>query len=122
MAKTDKAKAGPRSRKTTKPAGRAPAPAKARKPRRSGSAGSGLDSLAKLAEHPIVAELISVAAIAAVAAIADHNVKSRTGEGQKGSSKAIKAAGKAAAAAIGKRLVNEFEEIQKASKTKKQRG
>ena len=75
-----------------------------------------VDGLSKLLEHPLVADLISVGAIAAVAAIADHNVKTRTGEGQKGSKKALKAAGKAAAAAIGKRLMNEVDEIKKASK------
>ena len=115
MADTKKPKAG--KKKKARATGRKLAPAKARKPQGgSASGGSNFDSLAKLIEHPLVAELISVAAIAAVAAIADHNVKTRTGEGQKGSRKALKAAGTAAATAIGKRLSSEFEEIRKASK------
>src|SRR4030095_12809323 len=73
-------------------------------------------ALSKLIEHPLVVELLSVGAIAAVAAIADHNVKTRTGQGEKGSAKALKAAGKAAADAIGKRLSAEVDEIRKASK------
>ena len=45
--------------------------------------------------------------MAAVAAIAD---KGSSGKGKtSGSSKAVKAAGKAAAAAIGRRLITEFE-------------
>jgi hypothetical protein len=115
MAKTDKSKAGPKKRKTVPTANRAPVPVKAKKGKRSGN-GAGVDSLSKLLEHPLVAELISVGAIAAVAAIADHNVKTRTGEGRKGSKQALKAAGTAAAAAIGKRLMNEVDEIKKASK------
>ena len=113
MAKTEKAKPGPKKRKPAPRAGRKVAPARAKRP---DPQGNGIDSLAKLLEHPIVAELISIGAIAAVAAIADHNVKTRTGEGQKGSTKALKAAGSAAAAAMGKRLLSEMEEIRKASK------
>jgi hypothetical protein len=91
--------------------------AKVRKSKGSSSGNSsGFDSLSRLLEHPLVAELISVGAIAAVAAIADHNVKTRTGEGKKGSKKALKAAGTAAATAIGKRLMSEVDEIKKASK------
>jgi hypothetical protein len=115
MAKTDKPKAGSRKKKKASPASRALVPVKAKKSRRTGN-GAGFDSLSKLLEHPLVAELISVGAIAAVAAIADHNVKTRTGEGKKGSRKALKAAGSAAASAIGKRLISEVDEIKKASK------
>lgn len=115
MAKTDKAKTGPKKKKKAPAASRALVPVKAKKGKRSGNA-TGMDSLSKLLEHPLVAELISVGAIAAVAAIADHNVKTRTGEGRKGSKQALKAAGTAAAAAIGKRLMNEVDEIKKASK------
>src|SRR5687767_4384333 len=116
MAPTKKPKAAPKKKKRAAPS-RALATAKPSKSkqRRSDNA-SGFDSLTRLIEHPLVAELISVAAIAAVAAIADHNVKTRTGEGSKGSKKALKAAGTAAAAAIGKRLMNEVDEIKKASK------
>jgi hypothetical protein len=115
MAKTDKPKAAPKKKKKAASASRALVTTKTRK---NGGArnGSGFDSLSRLLEHPLVAELISVGAIAAVAAIADHNVKTRTGEGKKGSKKALKAAGTAAATAIGKRLMGEVDEIKKASK------
>ena len=115
MAKTAKAKAGPKKKKEAPMSSRALVPAKPKKAKRGGN-GGGIDSLSRLLEHPLIAELISVGAIAAVAAIADHNVKTRTGEGEKGSKKALKAAGTAAAAAIGKRLMGEVDEIKKASK------
>ena len=115
MAKTAKAKPGTTKRKKAPSASRALASARPRKDRGRSEA-PGLDGLSKLLEHPIVAELISLGAIAAVAAIAEHNVKTRTGESQKGSKKALKAAGAAAASAVGKRLMTEVEEIQKAAK------
>jgi len=77
---------------------------------------SGFDGLAKLIDHPLVADLLAVGAMAAVAAIADHNVKTRTGEAEAGSSKVVKAAGKAAATAIGKRLMTEVDAVRGASK------
>jgi hypothetical protein len=118
MAKTEKPKAAPKKRKKAASASRALVTTKVRKSKGSRSSGNsgGFDSLSRLLEHPLVAELISVGAIAAVAAIADHNVKTRTGEGKKGSKKALKAAGTAAATAIGKRLMSEVDEIKKASK------
>ena len=115
MAKTEKAKAGPKKKTRAPSARRQPVAVKARA---SDNSGTGFDGLSKLLEHPLVAELISIGAIAAVAAIADHNVKSRTGEGQKGSKKALKAAGTAAAAAVGKRLMSEVDEVRKAAKTR----
>ena len=78
---------------------------------------SGIKDLTGLLEHPLIAELLAVGAMAAVSAIAEHGVKSRNGELKKGS-KVVKNAGKAAAAAIGKRLVTEFDEIRKVSKKK----
>jgi len=78
--------------------------------------GDGGFDVAKLIEHPLVADLLAVGAMAAVAAIADHNVKSRTGELDEQSSGAVKAAGKAAAAAIGRRLMSEVNAVRKASK------
>lgn len=68
------------------------------------------DALWKLAEHPLVAELLAVGATAAVAAIADGAGKGKGKGKNKASSKAVKAAGKAAAAAIGARLISEFAE------------
>ena len=75
--------------------------------------------ITKLIDHPLVADLLAVGAMAAVAAIADHSVKTRTGEAETGSGKAVKAAGKAAAAAIGKRLLTEVDAIRSTTKTKK---
>lgn len=80
---------------------------------------SGFDGLAKLIDHPLVADLLAVGAMAAVAAIADHNVKTRTGEAEAGSSKVVKAAGKAAATAIGKRLMTEVDAVRGASKPRR---
>jgi len=63
----------------------------------------GLEGLAKLIDHPLVADLLAAGAIAAVAAIAEHKM----GQGQS-SSKMVKSAGKAAAAAMGKRLFGDI--------------
>jgi hypothetical protein len=72
----------------------------------------------KLLQSPIVADLLAVAATAALAALAEHGFN-RGGSGdQKRAGKAVKAAGKAAAAAIGRRLATEVEEIRKAAKSK----
>lgn len=87
-------------------------------PRRAARDSSSGFDIAKLLDHPLVADLLAVGAIAAVAAIADHSVKTRTGEQESGSSKAVKAAGTAAAAAIGKRLMTEVDAIRGASKAK----
>ena len=72
---------------------------------------SGFDGLAKLIDHPLVADLLAVGAMAAVAAIADHNVKTRTGEAEAGSSKVVKA--------IGKRLMTEVDAVRDASKPRR---
>jgi hypothetical protein len=61
------------------------------------------DGLAKLVDHPLVADLLAAGAIAAVAAIAEHKM----GNGES-SSKMIKSVGKAAAAAMGKRLMGDL--------------
>ena len=49
---------------------------------------------------------------AAVAAIADYGVAKKTGAAADGSRKAVKAAGKAAAAAIGQRLLKEVDGLR----------
>ena len=119
--KAKKARAAP-AKKTaksaaSKPAVKKKAASKAKAaPRRSARSASTPFDIAKLIDHPLVADLLAVGAMAAVAAIADHSVKSRTGESEKGSSRAVKAAGKAAAAAVGKRLLTEVDAIKKASK------
>ena len=72
----------------------------------------------KLLESPLVADLFAVGATAALAAIAESRHSRQTGADGK-SSKTVKAAGKAAAAAIGRRLSTEFDEIKKAAKKAK---
>ena len=69
---------------------------------------SGYDAIARLAEHPIVSDLFAIGATAAVAAIA-AGMSSKSG---KTSGKAVKDAGKAAAAAIGARLMTEFQAVK----------
>ena len=122
--KTAKAAA---ARKPAKAPARKAAPAKARRaapkakpkapPRRARSKSASIN-IFELIDHPLVADLLAVGAMAAVGAIADHNVKTRTGEAESGSSKALKAAGKAAASAVGKRLMTEVDAIKQASKPK----
>ena len=86
---------------------------------KSKSDGKGFETQMKLADHPLVADLLAVGAMAAVAAIAEQGFSGKSKGKTSGSSKAVKDAGKAAAAAIGKRLITEFEEVKKASTTAK---
>ena len=93
--------------------------------RSSSSGGSGSqenmgEAFVKLLQSPLVAELVAVAATATLAALAEHGFTSRD-EATRGkrAGKAVKAAGKAAAAAIGRRLANEFDEIRAAAKDSK---
>jgi hypothetical protein len=78
------------------------------KKRGKSSNNSGFDALARLVEHPIVADLIAIGATAAVTAIAS-GMSSKSG---KTSGKAVKDAGKAAATAIGQRLMTEFKAVK----------
>ena len=112
-APSKKSKAAPAKKAVTK---KPPPQPKRKAPRRASRPGSSGFDVTKLIDHPLVADLLAVGAMAAVAAIADHNVKTRTGEAESGSSKAVKAAGKAAAAAIGKRLLTEVDAVRKVSK------
>jgi hypothetical protein len=85
------------------------------------SGGEGFDAaeaFTKLLQSPLVADLLAVGATAALAALAEHGFSSRgaDGSGGKRAGKAVKEAGKAAAAAIGRRLNNELDEIRKAAK------
>ena len=129
MAKSASKASGAGSRaaadKTGKKAGPKTAPRKAvarsGEERRSGGdrreedADGAADVFVKLLQSPIVADLLAVAATAALAALAEHGFN-RSGSDGKRAGKAVKEAGKAAAAAIGRRLANEIEEIRKASK------
>jgi hypothetical protein len=71
------------------------------------------EALVKLIESPLVADLLAVGATAALAAIAGHKFS-----GTKGTGNAVKAAGKAAASAMGQRISTEVEGIRKASKAR----
>lgn len=75
------------------------------------------DAFIKLLQSPLVAELVAVAATAALAALAEHGFTAG-GEGSRGkrAGKAVKEAGKAAAAAVGRRLGTEIDEIRKSAK------
>ena len=80
--------------------------AKSAKTKKGGKSKSdGFDGLAKLADHPLVADLLAAGAIAAVAAIAEHQMGNTKGQS---STKLVKSAGKAAAAAMGKKLMGDF--------------
>jgi hypothetical protein len=87
----------------------------------SSTGGAAGEAFIKLLQSPLVADLLAVAATAALAALAEHGFTSRSGDqaarGRR-AGKAVKEAGKAAAAAIGRRLSTEFEEVRKASKPK----
>lgn len=85
--------------------------------RRSSDAGMG-DAFIKLLQSPLVADLVAVAATAALAALAEHGFTTGGTRGKR-AGKAVKEAGKAAAAAVGRRLGNEMDEIRKAAKASK---
>jgi len=91
----------------------APKGAKKEKPGKKSKADKGVDMLWKLAEHPLVGELLAIGATAAVAAIAEGSKDKKHR-----SSRAVKEAGKAAAAAIGARLISEFSDNGKPAKAK----
>ena len=74
-----------------------------------------VDAFIKLLQSPLVVDLLAVGATAALAAITEHR-SSRTQGAISNPKRAVKDAGKAAAAAIGRRLKNEFEEVRSASK------
>ena len=87
---------------------------------RSGSGSQGtqadlVDALIKLLQSPLVIDLLAVGATAALAAITEQ--RSSRAQGAVGNSKkALKAAGKAAASAVGRRIATEFDEIKEASR------
>ena len=81
---------------------------------RSSDGGMG-DAFIKLMQSPLVAELVAVGATAALAALAEHGFTSGGATRGKRAGKAVKEAGKAAAAAVGRRLGTEIDEIRKAA-------
>jgi len=132
MAKSASKASGAGSRKAADKTSNA-GTAKSAKPRRAVTAkasersGSGAssednnvaDMFLKLLQSPVVADLLAVAATAALAALAEHGFnRGGANNGGKRAGKAVKEAGKAAAAAVGRRLATEVEEIRKAAKAK----
>ena len=97
-----------------KPAQKAKTKAKSKK-----AANKGYVALAKLAEHPLVIDLIAIGATAAVAALAGHSSGGKTRAGKAKSS--VKAAGQAAAVAVGKRLMTEFNAVKDVAAAKKKK-
>lgn len=94
----------------------------ARTPQRARSGGdekfNAGEAFINLLQSPLVAELIAVAATAALAALAEQGFASSSSSTRgKRAGQAVKAAGKAAAAAVGRRLGTEIDEIRKAAKT-----
>lgn len=73
-----------------------------------------VDAFIKLLQSPLVVDLLAVGATAALAAITEHR-SSRAQGAIHNPKRAVKDAGKAAAAAIGRRLKTEFEEVRSAS-------
>ena len=76
-----------------------------------------VDELIKLLQSPLVIDLLAVGATAALAAITEtRSSRAQGAMDSRGSKKVLKAAGKAAAAAVGRRIATEFDEIKAASK------
>ena len=82
-------------------------------------ANKGYVALAKLAEHPLVIDLIAIGATAAVAALAGHTSGGKTSGAKAKSS--VKAAGQAAAVAVGRRLMTEYNAVKDVAAAKKKK-
>ena len=100
-------------------------PARAQTASSGGSRGGGgssstsenvVDALVRLLESPLVADLLAVGATAALSAVTASRFSRRDAETAR-SSNALKAAGKAAAAAMGRRLSEEIDAIREAAKS-----
>ena len=119
MAKKATAKGGSKRPRKTASNSRSVARVSSGGGKRSGST-EGLnagDAFIKLLQSPLVAELVAVAATAALAALAEQGFSGGGTRGKR-AGRAVKEAGKAAAAAVGRRLTTEVEEIKKAAKAK----
>lgn len=117
MARKATAKSSAKSDKKARKTRASVARAKPSRSRGSGSQESMGDAFLKLLQSPLVAELVAVAATAALASLAEQGFTGGSDASRgKRAGKAVKAAGKAAAAAVGRRLGTEIDEIRKASK------
>ena len=113
-----KLKRPPKPKAPPKPK-RAPKPKAPPRPPRASSGPGAADAVVNLLQSPLVADLVAVAAGAALAALAEHGLRKGSKAKSKSAGNAVKEAGKAAAAAVGRRLSSEVEEIRAAAKTKK---
>jgi hypothetical protein len=129
MAKTVTSKGGAKSRasgakKSAKAKSRVPArPRQGASGGRSESASEEMgEAFIRLLQSPLVADLVAVAATAALASLAEHGFSHRGVDESSRRNRAVKAvkeAGKAAAAAVGRRLSVELDEIRAAAKDAK---
>ena len=115
MAKKATAKAGSGGGKKVPKPRKASSSGTSRSSRASSSQNDPVDALIKLLQSPLVIDLLAVGATAALAAITEQ--RSGRAQGAVGTSKkTLKAAGQAAASAVGRRIATEFDEIRSASK------
>jgi hypothetical protein len=126
MARKATSKAGAKSGKGQSKSGKSGGSVARRTGRSGGNRSSAQESMGeafiKLLQSPLVADLVAVAATAALAALAEHGFTSRGADEstrKNRAAKAVKEAGKAAAAAVGRRLSTEIDEIRKASRESK---
>lgn len=104
-------KAKARKDKPAKPA-KASKAGKSDSGKKSSRRSEGFEGLAKFVDHPLVADLLAAGAIAAVTAIAEHQLGDKKGHS---SSKMVKSVGKAAAAAMGRKLIGDIGAITTAA-------
>ena len=105
--KSAAAEAGGKVKAKKAKAPKAPKPAKAAKSdgaKKASRRSEGFDGLAKFVDHPLVADLLAAGALAAVTAIAEHQLGNR----KESSSKMVKSVGKAAATAMGRKLMGDI--------------
>lgn len=116
MAKKSTSKSGGKKRSASKSVARVAASRSGSGKREGFDAG---EAFIKLLQSPLVAELVAVAATAALASLAEQGFASGDSASRgKRAGRAVKEAGKAAAAAVGRRLSTEIDEIRKAAKAK----
>lgn len=128
MAKTATSKSGAKSRSSVKKSAKTKSrvPVKPRQRASGGRSESATEEMGeafiRLLQSPLVADLVAVAATAALASLAEHGFTHRGADEssrRNRAGKAVKEAGKAAAAAVGRRLSIELDEIRAAAKDAK---
>jgi hypothetical protein len=118
MARKASPKSGKAAPKAAKPAAQRKKPkaseARSRtagKARTTGKKANAADALVGLLESPLVADLLAAAISAAAATVIAHKMKGGRAEGS-----LVRAVGTATAAAVGRHLAAEFQDMQKAAK------